>query len=196
MRFKDYIGFMEEFLETEEIKQKDGLEKILSAADPNNLIVLDRSFWPGRTDEFAGILRRSFFISLYSFFENLLISECNSRENNEIPLVFKDIYAHDELQKVAKYFTKVLQIDFPNTTSQWEAIQNYRIIRNCVVHAQGRLNELKNDGDRQKLLKYFDKNTNVILKEEEIYLKRGFCDEVLQNIETFLNLALFTDVKL
>ncbi len=191
MRFKDYINFMEEFLEAEKTQQEENLEKINAEADPDALIVLDRRIWYAQTGEFSGLLRKSFFVSIFSFFENRLIGECRSRRNNKIPLIFDDIYAHDELQKVAKYFTKVLQIDFPNNTPQWDAIQNYRIIRNCIVHAQGKLNELKNLDDQQKLLKYLKKNANVVLVKEEIYLKKGFCEEALQDIETFLHLVLF-----
>ncbi len=184
MRFEDYINFMEEFLEVEKTQQEENLEKINAEADPNDLIVLDKRIWYAQTDEFAGILRKSFFISLFSFFENRLISEYRSGRNSEYD-------TRGELQRAINCFTKDSQIVFPNGVP--DAIQIYRIIRNCIVHAQGKLNELKNQGDQQKLLKYLKKNANVVLVKEEIYLKKGFCEEALQNIEAFLRLALFPD---
>ena len=107
MRFKDYIGFMEEFLEIEKNQQEENLEKIRSITNPNALIVLDRRIWYAQTDEFAGILRRSFFISLFSFFENRLISEYRSKKNGEIDL-------RGEIQNAINYFAKDSRIALPN----------------------------------------------------------------------------------
>ncbi len=184
MLFKDYINFMEEFLEAEKNKQEENLRKIDSAVDPNDLIVLDRRILFALTDEFAGILRRSFFISLFSFFENRLINEYRSGRNSEYD-------THGELQRAINYFTKDSQIVFPNGVP--DVIQNYRIIRNCIVHAQGMLNEMKPAKDKQKLLNYLQKDTHVFLSKEKIRLKAGFCEEALQNIEVFLRLVLFPD---
>lgn len=185
MRFNDYINFMEEFLEAEKINQEENLAKINAVTDPDGLTVVDRRIWYAQTGEFAGLLRKSFFISTFSFFENRLISEYRSRRNN-------DIDTRGELQKAIDYFTKNSLIEFPKDIA--DSVTNYRIIRNCIVHAQGRLNELKPEKDREKLQNYFNKKTNnVFLVKEEIQLQKEFCAEALQNIEAFLRLALFPD---
>lgn len=160
---------------------------------------------PGKIAEFSGFLRNSFFVSLYAYFENKLIRECRLRKTNFILLDFDDIRGFDVIERVKKYFTKVLRTNFPSNTHEWETIQDYRIIRNCIVHAQGKLEELKDKKDREKLQRFVSKNKNISLfrNEEdpihffknngEIHIDKGFCEEACKTVETFLTMVLFPD---
>jgi len=199
--YLDYIKFMEEFLEEEEKKEHKNFQGALSKLNPDSSEFLD--FSPAKALEFAGMLRNSFFVSLYSFFENKLISQCRLRKTDSILLDFDDIRGLDVIERVKKYFTKVLRTNFPSSTREWETIQNYRIIRNCIVHAQGKMYELKEKKDREKLQRFVNKNRNISLvrseedligffkKDGEIYIHRGFCEEACNTIEIFLKIVLF-----
>ena len=184
IRFKDYINFMEEFLETEKNNQEENLKKIHTMTDRDDLIVLDRRVWYAQTDEFAGILRRSFFISIFSFFENRLINEYRVIRSGEID-------KRGELQNAINYFAKDESVAFPSGVT--EAVQNYRIVRNCIVHAQGTPKEMKSEKEQKTLESFLKKNENIFLSKEGICLKMGFCEEAIQNIEVFLRLVLFPD---
>jgi hypothetical protein len=167
----------------------------LSQIDPDDQVDIT-DIAPGvTTGEYAGMLRNSFFVSLYSFFESKLISECRSRKNEGVLLDFDDIRAPDEIERVKKYFTKVLRIDFPSKSHEWQTIHDYhRIIRNCIVHTQGRITELK-EKDREKLQRYIAKDNNIVLfgKDEKLYLKKEFCEDACKTIETFLMMVLFPE---
>ncbi len=201
--YLDYMKFMEEFLEEEKKKEDKNIEKALSEISSGDseiaIMFLPKIF------EFADMLRKSFFVTLYSFFESKLVQECRLRKNNEIALTFDDIRAPDDIERVKKYFTKVLRSDFPSNSPEWETIQNYRVVRNCIVHAQGRIDELKDKKDREKLQRFVNKNGMISLSRNEedqiaffrnngeIYIHRGFCEDACKTIGSFLIMVFFPD---
>lgn len=209
--YLDYIEFMERFLDTEQKRESTIIREHLikwGEADTNigdipYLTLTAAGLLPGKIAELSGLLRSSFFVNLYSYFENKLISECRDRKTDGILLDFDDIRGVDVIERVKKYFTKVLRVKFPDSTPEWEIIQNYRIIRNCIVHAQGRIDELRDKKERDKLQRFVHRNKNVSLVREqedlialfrrngEIYIHQGFCEEACNTIKAVLKMILF-----
>ena len=124
---------------------------------------------------------------LYAFFENKLVTECRSRKNNDTPLSFSDIAGHDDLERAKTYFTKVLRTSFPSNMREWQEIQQYRLLRNCLVHNRGRLD----DSRYESLRKYVTRKTSLSAQYNEVSLGEGFCAEVLEIIKSFLLVVLF-----
>lgn len=192
--FLEYLKLMESFLFAESKKEEEFFQELMSKSDPEAIIdITNTGFFPGRIDDFSEFLRNSFFVSLYSFFENQLINECRSRKSDDLLIEYKDIRGVDEIERVMKYFTKVLRIDFPSNTPEWQEIQCYRLIRNCIVHAQGKVYELKGEKEQSKLRGYVEKKGNLTFAEhtEKLYLKEGFCEEACNTIERFLMMKLY-----
>jgi hypothetical protein len=205
----DYIEFMENFLDAEEKKEKDIIKAFLKEypdeEKENALLWMNASgIIPGRVAQLAGFMRASYLVSLYSYLENRLISECRSRKTDLISLNVRDIRGRNELDQVTKYFTQVLRVRFPENAPEWKTIDYYRIVRNCIVHARGRIDELRNNDERNKLQHFVSKQQNISLvrnkddvissfkSDGELYIYRGFCEEACRTIETFLTNLLFS----
>jgi hypothetical protein len=175
--FKDYLETLEEFLRTEVSTLTQNLETLDlgyeplpeqrdGARDEDDYEAEHEEYYEpsprqvedqlrDRLDEidgFANLLRSSFFVSLYSFLESRLKKECQSRKSAHIAATLSDISGHkNELDRFKKYFAEVLQIYFPGDTTQWQEIQNYRVLRNCIVHTRGTLSDFKKKTKRDCL---------------------------------------------
>jgi len=127
-------------------------------------------------------------VNLYSFFEAALVKECRNRKSSETPLSFSDIAGQNDIDRAKTYLTKVVRIHFPSDAPEWQEIQNYRMLRNCIVHNQGKMEE----GARgQKLREYIARQKNLSLYGDEVYFDKGFCEEAFETIRKFLLLLLF-----
>jgi hypothetical protein len=206
--YLNYIEFMESFLYNEQKKEAMLINNYLKehSQEPRDIaLVKTMGLYSGNLIEISGLMRESFFISLFAYFENKLISECRSLKPNVILLDIDDIRAGDVIERVKKYYTKVLRVKFPTNSAEWETIQDYRRIRNCIVHAHGSPDEMKDKKDRVQLQRFVNKNENIrlIRKEVEpisfaksngdIYIERGFCEEACQTMRAFLIDLLFPD---
>jgi len=91
------------------------------------------------------------------------------------------------MRQAMTFLIKVQRISFSlGKSAEWAKIQNYRILRNCIVHNEGKLNERTNSYD--KLKKYVECNPTLSLSKygDEIILDRGFCEEMIDIVERFL----------
>ena len=144
---------------------------------------------------FEDMLRKSFFVSLYSFFESVVLNECRARKSikENIFLDLSDLAGQNDIDKAKTYFTKVLQLDFPRSTPEWGEIQNYKTLRNCVIHAQGRIDDMRAESDQKKLRIFVANKKTLSLREYqgEVIFKKGFCEEALVTIEKFLRSWLY-----
>lgn len=136
---------------------------------------------------FISSLRSSFFVSLYTFLESSLTTECLSRKNPPTSLEFSDIGGRTDLERAKTYFTKVLNVYFPSDTPEWEKIQHYRRLRNCIVHNRSMLG----DNSDPKLRAYIEGKTSLRCVEDEILLEKEICREAYETIRAFLQLLFF-----
>ena len=144
-----------------------------------------------QVDDFANLLRQSFFISLCAFLEARLNNECESRkkEDGTIKLALHDIYSKG-INRAKTYLVKVLGGSFPfGRSAEWQEVQRYIKIRNCIVHKEGRIT-----GDN-KLKRYIDSKQNIsyssALGEDSVVLGKGFCNEALSTIGKLLRSMLY-----
>jgi len=173
--FEAYLQNMEGFLGSEITRLK---------AEIKDTIVLDEKLVNMELQvvghHFPNILRKSFVVSLYSFLEHRLIEECWSRKGNDILLNPSDIRGID---RARVYLTKVLRVNFPSDSPEWEEIQSIRRLRNCIVHNHG-----KCDGDKFKSLRdYVAQNSDTLsLSGDEIVLSGEFCEQALHAVGKFV----------
>lgn len=200
-QYLDYLETLDEFLDTENQKHKASLQKLeykgrdiySDDGQPSDeagydLYIIDRF------QSFSAMLRSSFFVNIYSFFEIKLIEECSLRKSEEIQLSLSELAGQDNIDKANIYFKKVLKLDFPSNTPEWEEIQNYQLLRNCIVHCQGRLDKIKKL-DHQKIRAYITRQEHISLMGDYIDLSKEFCLEACTTIESFLQKMLFQNSK-
>lgn len=80
------------------------------------------------------IFKSTFLIS-YSFFENRFVEICKrSRDTLSLRLRLKDLHGQSEIEKCYLFLNKVAEIDLSKVNNEWSRIQDFRKIRNCIVH--------------------------------------------------------------
>jgi hypothetical protein len=146
-------------------------------------------------DIFANILRRSFFVAIYSLIEAQLNAICCEQERAKgLESSVEDLTEPDKgIRRARKYLQRVgirLQ-DIP----EWNELTNYQKLRNCIVHNEGKLESghEKHKGARQHLKEQFIPRNRDLLEwkelDDEIIFHKGFCEKVFQVSYTF-----FTDL--
>lgn len=205
--FKDYLEMMEKYLESEiqECTLRLGVYPANHEPDYERTYEIGEMTVRGdlvayeigtinqrliELDEYANLLRKSCFMSLYSYLESSLNKECELRkkDNAEIKLSLKDIHGTG-INRAKIYLVKVLGSNFPFTTNScWEEIQNYRKLRNCIAHNEG---IVTNNGE---LKKYIDKNEYLSYEkffgDEILMIDENYCRVVLSTVHTFLRSML------
>jgi len=117
-------------------------------------------------EEFPNTLRRSLFITIYSFVENVLLLIClqKEREGNLSPSVEDFFDKKPNLLRQAKIYLKEVAglSDFPANSNEWsEIFGHYRRLRNCIVHNEGRLKGLRSKKDAPSLERYIRRKSSL-----------------------------------
>lgn len=214
--YSDYLSSLEEFLEKEarilderydaEVQKAIESKERISCGDytlPGQLSEVESGalayfFEEGLTaleDIFPNILRRSFFVTIYSLIEMQLNEICRKQERAKgllVPLEKMKKPPDQSIRRTKEYLVGVAKIRFPES-SEWEELLKYQKLRNCIVHNEGRLESLpkKHEEDKEELKQYISRNSNLALAPDdgEIIFHKGFCEEVLQ-----VSYKFFTDL--
>jgi hypothetical protein len=205
--YEDYFDAMEGFLQREADGNSKRLNELLAnyrerggkplrpkryldeesfIADEIDEITADLQ----RIDEFADLLWKSFFISLYSFLEAQLNRECRDRqrENKSIKDSLEDIKGKG-IERAKTYLVKVLKSSFPfGTSPQWQEVKLYGKLRNSLVHNEGKISD-------EDLRKYIAANSGLscmtMFGEDRVVFGEGFCKHALSTIFALLRSMLY-----
>lgn len=138
--------------------------------------------------------RGSYIVTLWATAESTLIEIANYIQfKKEVKLNFSDIRGNNIINRLEKYFTRVLGFKFFVRETLLKFDELY-LLRNCFAHANGRMDALK-DNDRNRLnkinedMRLFEDNNGYILVHME-YLHSAY-----KLIRSELNL-LIDQVKL
>ncbi len=207
--YAEYLQMMEAFLQDEVHKHTQNIQRVDESNgggfyyDEMGNLMYEAEFDEYRIGvirNFQNTFRKSFFINLYSFLEKKLFEQCEIRSTPS-SLKVSEIRGNG-LERVKIYFTKVLHVDFPSNTKGWQEIQNYRRLRNNIVHNRGRLDydNTTDSGETKTLRKYVEQSSWLDLIDDyicivdifyetpsmQIYLGDNFCGVVLRTIRDFL----------
>jgi hypothetical protein len=146
-------------------------------------------------DIFPNMLRRSFFVSIYSLIEAQLNAICHEQERSKgLQSSVEDFTEPDMgIGRARKYLVNEARIRFPD--SEWTKLRDYQKLRNCIVHNEGKLESghEKHERARKYLKEQFIRHNRNHLEwkdlDDEIIFHKGFCEEVLQVSRRF-----FTDL--
>jgi len=106
------------------------------------------------------------------------------QKSKELLLSLSDL-SDKGIQRARKYLEKMVGITFPKSLEPiWGELNNYRRLRNCFVHNQG---HLSSNGDSEYLRKQYlpSHQQYLCLANDEISLREGFCEEVVETIRVF-----------
>ncbi|AJH82295.1 hypothetical protein FOC88_14810 [Bacillus thuringiensis] len=163
-------------------------------------------YWDYRIDEFhefqktfPSLLRYSIVVSTYSTIEEYLLRivkphmakalgykgvlELNPNFNDKLR---KLKYKGSLQNKLGIYMNKKMDIQFPFESEEWDFMEDLNIIRNNIVHCNGRIYDDQDHEKVQKVIKLYD--TISISSSNEIVLEQEFILHMISQVEVFLSL--------
>lgn len=204
--FYDYLETIVSFLDSERQKHNESIDEINEKIMSGEIASSDDSgqmppeleydyYGLQRVSEFENTLFTSFFVMIYFHLEAELTRHCHVLEKrSQEKLSLSDIVGSG-VQKAMTYLVKVHGIGFSvGGSPEWEKIQSFNLLRNCIVHNQGRLDEAFSQ--REKLLKFVQKpNSKLELADTWCVLNKDFCLDALDTIKAFLYSVTFAKAK-
>ncbi len=192
---KQYLSMMESYLEDTRDEfidwSKEQAEKLTHEQrhEFNDAYIADLVNY---YEEFPRILRNSFLISVISLLEYEIGRICH-RLINEYPKLndCSDLRG-GVLERFKKYWKKAgLSSSLFNSDPAWDEINKYYLVRNCIVHNKGLIRGARREpGLRPYAIRKKITDEIIIFPEvrsqDHIALTKQFCEEVINNIQTFL----------
>jgi hypothetical protein len=174
--------YLKERLYTSEESDEDSPDVFFAYLETSVKYDFDIGFWEVK---FPTIFRQSFFLTVYSELESELNRHCRSLESlYNLPKSLEDMGGRPDqsIRRARKYLKEVARVDFPDTPI-WAEILAYQKLRNCIVHSNA---ELERCSYAQFLRGYVSKSRYLeLVRGDRIDIKKGFCEEVLLNIDAF-----------
>ncbi|PGB34897.1 hypothetical protein COM07_25915 [Bacillus toyonensis] len=163
-------------------------------------------YWDYRMDEFhelqktfPSLLRYSIVVSTYSTVEEYLLRivkphmakalgykgvlELNPNFNDKLR---KLKYKGSLQNKLGIYMNEKMGIQFPFESEEWDFMEDLNIIRNNIVHCNGRIYDDQDPEKVQEVIKSYD--TVSISSSNEIVLEQEFILHMISQVEVFLSL--------
>ena len=186
---KKYLDITEKYLKTAEDDFKARVDKETEILSRENLSpgeindILSDEYWR-YSERFPRIFRNSFLVSAISLLEHELNLICNRlKKEQNIRINLSDLTG-DTLERTKKYFQNA-GLELPFSDPSWQEINNYYMVRNCIVHNNGLIQGVKGE----RALRSYISRKKIISEDtikEEIALTPEFCREVVETIQVFL----------
>lgn len=135
--FTDYLESIEVFFQQEDSKLDEWIQTLKDKGnDP--METWGDFYW--LTNK-KNLMRMSLFLSLYAFLESILNEICIFEQiQRDIKLSVSEL-SHKGIERSKVYFNKVIEIDFPSNSHNWQKIKNYQKLRNHLTHKGLQLTE-------------------------------------------------------
>lgn len=198
--WRDYLKTSEEWLkfghdiELKRIENEHNIKELPPNSKEYDVAVsefyLDSDLREHAFQHFMRTLHYSFVTSLYTILESYLISFCKEQKKKKKIPQSVDELTGGSLERI-KHFFKLAGVELPKN---WEHAHNILKIRNCIVHAGGRIDETESDEQRKKLRNLISKidgfsivasnSVYSIYGEDMIELNGKFFEWSFRQVET------------
>jgi hypothetical protein len=136
---------------------------------------------------FPNLLRRSALITVYGYFEHELVRLCYLYRNEKhFRLSLTDL-KDDGILGATNYLWKVANLNVYKDTTLWRSMNQIRIVRNRVVHHDGRIAD--SDGQIRPELSEAIKQLEYIQRDKnEVFLEEGFVSRTVDIFSQYFKL--------
>jgi len=119
--------------------------------------------------------RNPFMVSLWAVYESSIIAVAEYIRNEKGKgLGIKDIKGDDFFKRAKKYFDHVLEYPLYTDDNELERLRMLMILRHCIAHANGRINDIKDEKAVNKIKEWEKANTGVLIEDGCIMLTEDF----------------------
>lgn len=128
--------------------------------------------------------RYSAILASYAYLENSMSKLCvKYHDSMGISLKPAEV-SGDGIVKFRLYLEKLAKVDFETVNKQWSHLTTLNLIRNCIVHADGDANLIKQSS---KLIGIINNSKNLSFIEEQlIMMDASYIRSTVDTIQSFL----------
>ena len=184
---REHIKTIEKLIKQEQVNFTQRIEeeaKQLSIEERDDFYEWYSDKYWHLNDVFPDLNRNSIFLVAFSNFEYELFSISRIISKELSPDSKIDEYSGNGIEKVKKYFNRVLEIPFPSETQEWNKIQIYKKIRNIIVHNGGKVRKIESN---ENLMSFINNEKFISLDNfNRIHLEPEFVNTVLYTFENFI----------
>lgn len=131
--------------------------------------------------------RYSVVVTIYSFLETTLNDLCYHLCRSKKLLLALDEIKGDGIERARLYLQKVCLINFPDNSHEWQEIQKFNLIRNCIVHTEGNVEEIKSPDKLKRVIR----STKGVCLDPQIqrfvHIEKAYIPSIICCIENFIN---------
>ena len=131
-------------------------------------------------------MRYSFVVLLHIFAETQLRKFCSAlRDERHIPIGVSDLNG-SAIEKTHTFLTKLAGVDVLGLSkTEWDNLINIQKIRNCIVHAYGRVKDLKKADEKKWLRQFVSKRKDISIGDDgRLQIEASFCQQQLENLRS------------
>jgi hypothetical protein len=138
-------------------------------------------------DVFLPLFLQSSTISLFAFFESELTSLCKSLARSSNQSGIWTSLNRSGILKAKKYLKTHAGVDFDPLNLYWANLNNMLLVRNCLAHANGDIDQMSSD-DKQVRLRQIATSTNGlnIADDKHLLVERRYLQERSADVRRFL----------
>jgi len=143
--------------------------KIAKTPDRNtrNTLIADKQIYIGT---FYEMQRWNTFLMMYSYLEEFFYHLWKLNYMGELPY-------ESGIKRFKPVLERVLKMDL-GRDSDWQVVCSYQKLRDCLLHANGRIDLLRKGSDSANLERIVSSSTNLDIKSNHIILTDEFLQEV------------------
>lgn len=112
-----------------------------------------------------GVLPRYFLgpilVTLWAIFESAIFEIAKEAKDQQKQMIGLGDINGDFLERTNKYFNHILKIDIKTRDRSWQHLRMFYVLRNALAHANGRLDNIKSEKDKNKIKKWAKKDIGI-----------------------------------
>lgn len=111
------------------------------------------------------VLPRYFFssilVTLWAIFESAIIEIAKEVKDQQNQVIKLNDFSGNFLERANKYFNHIIKIPIEIEDSALQHLRMFYTLRNAIAHANGRLDNIKNEKDIKKIKKWSNENIGI-----------------------------------
>jgi hypothetical protein len=100
-------------------------------------------------------------VTLWAIFESAIYEIAKEAKDQQKQIIGLSDINGDFLERTNKYFNHILQIHIKMRDSSWQHLRMFYVLRNALAHANGRLDNIKNEKDKNVIKQWAKKGIGI-----------------------------------
>lgn len=183
---EEYINSIESQLPQLIEKEKGKIFQNRPTDDPVEWQEREKDLYELIEDVLPRYFRNPIIVTLWAIFESAIIEIAKEiKDQLNIPIKLNDIYG-DFLDRTNKYFNHIVYFPIDVRGSTWKQFRIFYLLRNTIVHANGRLDSIKNPNDRKAIYAWEEENVGISTRYGNIQCSPEFIKKTYSIVFNFL----------